>query len=191
MMRQPGQDGRGGPPTAHLRPPVPGTGRLRSLGPSRPAGPAAPLRATDRDREAVVEVLQEAFATGRLGNEEHSQRLASALAARTYAELDPLTADLPERPAYPDAPRRPGPRRTNALAIAALACGIAQPLTLMLSTIPAIALGHAARRQIRRTGDAGHALATWGMILGWAGATAVAGLVAVLITLFVVLAHSL
>src|SRR5215469_10753502 len=191
MTGQARQDGRARPATASLRAPVVGTGRLRSLGTGRPAGPAGPLRATDRDREAVIAVLQEAFATGRLSDSEHSQRLSSALAARTYAELDPLTADLPERPVYPDAPRRPGPRRTNALAIAALACGIAQPLTLMLSTIPAIALGHAARRQIRRTGDAGHSLATWGMILGWAGATAVAGLVAVLITLFVILAHTL
>jgi hypothetical protein len=145
-----------------------------------PAGP--PVRATDRDRDATIEVLQESYATGRLTADEHAARVGQAMAARTYADLDRLTVDLPRRPFYPDAPRPALPRRTNGYAVAALVCGAAQPLTGMVSTIPAIVFGHVARRQIRETGEDGSALATWGLILGWAGA-AVATLVVLLILL--------
>ncbi|HEY1644268.1 MAG TPA: DUF1707 and DUF4190 domain-containing protein [Streptosporangiaceae bacterium] len=142
-------------------------------GPGRPAGqpgpPAVPLRATDRDREATVTVLQACYTEGRLTKDEHDSRVGRALSAQTYADLDILTTDLPQRPAYPDAPVAAGPRHTNGLAIAALVCGLAQPVTGGLSTIPAIAFGHVARGQIRRTGDDGQGMATWGLALGWAG----------------------
>jgi len=136
----------------------------------RPVGP--PVRATDRDRDATIDVLQESYATGRLTADEHAARVGLAMAARTYADLDGLTADLPRRAFYPDAPRPPLPRRTNGYAVAALACGAAQPLTFMLTTIPAIIFGHVARRQIRETGEDGGAMATWGLALGWTGAAA-------------------
>jgi len=136
-----------------------------------PLGP--PVRATDRDRDATIDVLQESYATGRLTADEHAARVGQAMAARTYADLDRLTADLPRRPLYPDAPRPPMPRRTNGYAVAALACGAAQPLTFMLTTIPAIVFGHVARRQIRETGEDGSVMATWGLVLGWAGAAAI------------------
>lgn len=143
--------------------------------------PGQQLRATDRDREAAIGVLQSSYTVGRLTKDEHDARVSRALSAQTYAELDLITADLPERPGYPDAPVVPGPRRTNALAVASLVCGLAQPFTGMLSTIPAIALGHISRGQIRRTGEEGRAMATWGLILGWAGVTAaVAFLLAIL-----------
>jgi len=135
-----------------------------------PLGP--PVRATDRDRDATIDVLQESYATGRLTAEEHAARVGQAMAARTYADLDRLTADLPRRPVYPDAPRPPQPRRTNGYAVAALACGAAQPLTFMLTTIPAIVFGHVARRQIRETGEDGRTMAIWGLVLGWTGAAA-------------------
>lgn len=128
-----------------------------------------PLRATDRDREAAVTVLQACYTEGRLTKDEHDARIGLALAAQTYADLDSLTLDLPQRPVYPDAPVAAGPRHTNRLAIAALVCGLAQPFTLGLSTIPAIAFGHVARGQIRRTRDDGSGMATWGLALGWAG----------------------
>jgi len=53
------------------------------------------LRASDGDREQVAERLRQAAAEGRLLEEELEGRLAHALRARTYAELDPLVADLP------------------------------------------------------------------------------------------------
>jgi Domain of unknown function (DUF4190)/Domain of unknown function (DUF1707) len=140
---------------------------------SQPQVPDPPIRATDRDRDAAIGVIQASYTVGRLSMDEYDARLGHALTAQTYAQLDALIADLPGRPTYPDAPAIPQPRHTNGLAIASLVCGIAQPFTLMLSTIPAIALGHAARRQIRRNGDDGQPMATAGLVLGWAGLTAV------------------
>ena len=58
--------------------------------------------------------------------------------------------------------------KTNGLAIASLACGLAQFMFGPLATIPAIVLGHVARRQIMRTGEQGAGLALAGLILGWA-----------------------
>jgi hypothetical protein len=137
-----------------------------------PVGP--PVRATDRDRDATIDVLQEGYATGRLTADEHASRVSTAMSARTYADLDRLVLDLHRRPVYPDAPQPLARRRTNGYAVAALVCGVAQPVTLMLSTIPAVIFGHLARRQIRDTGEDGSGLAAWGLILGWAGVAAVA-----------------
>ena len=63
------------------------------------------------------------------------------------------------------------PRRTSALAIAALACGIAG-LTVfpLLASFAAVVLGTTARGELRRdpTLD-GSGLATAGLVLGWIG----------------------
>jgi uncharacterized protein DUF4190 len=59
------------------------------------------------------------------------------------------------------------PARTNGLAIASLACGLAQFVFGPLATIPAIVLGYMARSQIKRTGEQGAGLALAGLILGW------------------------
>lgn len=150
--------------------------------------PAVPsIRVTDRDRDAAISEVQGAFAAGRLDREEHDARVARALTAQSYGQLDALTADLPGRTVYPDQPVR---RRTNGLAVAALACGLAQPFTGMLTTIPAIVLGHVARGQIRRTGDSGRPLATWGLALGWAGVTVAAVAVALVIWVVIIAAHA-
>jgi DUF1707 SHOCT-like domain len=53
------------------------------------------LRASDSDRDRVADRLRAAAAEGRLLTEELEDRLAHALRARTYGELDALTADLP------------------------------------------------------------------------------------------------
>jgi len=53
------------------------------------------LRAGDEDRDRVVGVLREAFAEGRLDQAEFEDRLGRAQIAKTYADLAPLTADLP------------------------------------------------------------------------------------------------
>jgi hypothetical protein len=52
------------------------------------------LRASHADRDQVVELLRVAAGDGRLSSEELDDRLERALAARTYAELATLTADL-------------------------------------------------------------------------------------------------
>ena len=69
--------------------------------------PAVPdrgnLRASDTDRERVAEILREAAGDGRLTLEELDERLDAVYAAKTYAELEPITHDLPNA----DAPHVP------------------------------------------------------------------------------------
>src|ERR1700730_10517304 len=52
-------------------------------------------RASDRERDAVVQRVQDAFAEGRLNDDEFDERSRAALTARTHADLDALLADLP------------------------------------------------------------------------------------------------
>lgn len=52
------------------------------------------LRASDADRDQVAALLGAAYAEGRLTHEEHDERLEQVLAARTFNDLIPLTADL-------------------------------------------------------------------------------------------------
>ena len=72
------------------------------------------LRVGHADREQVVEALKGAFVQGRLTRDELDVRVGQALAARTGAELAPLTADIPVGPAVagpvlPRAAARPRP----------------------------------------------------------------------------------
>jgi hypothetical protein len=53
------------------------------------------LRASDADRERVAEKLREAAGDGRLTMDELDERLDAVYAAKTYAELVPITNDLP------------------------------------------------------------------------------------------------
>jgi hypothetical protein len=64
------------------------------------SSPAVPeprnLRASDADRERVANVLREAAGDGRLSMDELDERLDAVYAAKTYAELEPITNDLPD-----------------------------------------------------------------------------------------------
>jgi hypothetical protein len=80
-----------------------------------------PLRASDSDREEVVERLRAGAAEGRLLIGELEKRLEVAFRARTYGELDALVVDLPTASAPPPARRRPG---LPVLAGATLALGV-------------------------------------------------------------------
>jgi hypothetical protein len=73
-------------------------------------GPA--MRASDRDRQAVAELLRRHLLAGRLELEEFEERLGRAHAARTLVELGELHADLPDLPVAPPVPvpRRRAPR---------------------------------------------------------------------------------
>jgi Domain of unknown function (DUF1707) len=53
------------------------------------------LRVSHEDRDQVAEALRVAAGDGRLTADELDQRLELALSARTYADLEPLLADLP------------------------------------------------------------------------------------------------
>jgi hypothetical protein len=65
-----------------------------------PPGPGSSpdLRASDADRDRVIDVLRAATADGRLTADEFSERMEAALASRTFRELAPLTADLAAAP---------------------------------------------------------------------------------------------
>ena len=52
------------------------------------------LRASDADRERVVELLRQAARDGRIDVEELDERTSAAYATRTLAELETLTQDL-------------------------------------------------------------------------------------------------
>ncbi|KOX24251.1 hypothetical protein ADL05_01530 [Nocardiopsis sp. NRRL B-16309] len=53
------------------------------------------MRVSDAERDQVAEILREAAAEGRITLEELDERLDGTYAAKTYADLEPLTADLP------------------------------------------------------------------------------------------------
>jgi hypothetical protein len=53
------------------------------------------LRASDADRDRVIDTLKAAFVQGRLTKDELGMRAGLALASRTYGELTAITADIP------------------------------------------------------------------------------------------------
>ena len=67
--------------------------------PARPAASEPQTLASDADRDTAVGLLNAAWAEGRLTADEYDQRLSAAYAARTWQQLDQLTADLPAPPA--------------------------------------------------------------------------------------------
>jgi hypothetical protein len=82
-----------------------------------PASGDGRLRASHADREQVVDILKAAFVQGRLARDELDARVGQALAARTYADLAALTADLPALPALTAEPdQSPAPASVPASA---------------------------------------------------------------------------
>ncbi|MEM8925179.1 MAG: DUF1707 domain-containing protein [Actinomycetota bacterium] len=68
------------------------------------------LRASDADRQAIVDQLNKAYGEGRLDTGEFEDRVADAMRAKTIGELAPLTADLPQT-------TLPAPKATTAMDI--------------------------------------------------------------------------
>ncbi len=75
------------------------------------------LRASDADRDRVVDVLQAALAQGRLTGDEFTVRMSRALQSRTWAELATVTAGLA---AHRPAARTPASRKKVAVRAAAV-----------------------------------------------------------------------
>ena len=69
----------------------------------------AELRASDADRERAVELLRGHATVGRLTVDELDERCSKALSAKTFGELDALTADLPRVSPPPRAVAPPAP----------------------------------------------------------------------------------
>lgn len=80
------------------------------------------MRISDADRNKVADVLRDAAGEGRIDLDELDERLEATWAAKTYADLVPITVDLhPARPAAP-ARRTPslpaaGPGHASSVAI--------------------------------------------------------------------------
>ena len=177
----------GGPP--YGQPPAP-YGQPSGYGPY-PYGHARYVQpgmlAATADRERTIDVLKAAFGEGRLSKEEFDSRSARVLAARTYADLTAIVADLPAGPVGPVMPYQAGyypamapVQPTSGLAIGAMVCGIAEVFTLGFAAIPAVILGHLARAQIRRTGERGDGMAIAGLVLGYLG---IAGWLFIILTI--------
>jgi uncharacterized protein DUF1707 len=64
------------------------------------------LRASDADRERVIDALKDAFAQGRLTRTELARRAGQALESKTYADLARATAGIPAGRAANAAPRQ-------------------------------------------------------------------------------------
>lgn len=93
------------------------------------------LRASDADRDEIVERLRTAATEGRLAAEELEQRVQAALIARTYDELDATVADLPGPRARRGREREPARRSVGGRALAAAR---ANPIAVVIA-LPFIA----------------------------------------------------
>ncbi|MFM9697570.1 DUF1707 and DUF4190 domain-containing protein [Streptomyces europaeiscabiei] len=148
-------------------------------------GNSPSLLAAHADRERAVDVLKAGFSEGRLPQDEYERRVERAYKARTVGELALLVADLPQGPSGmqpsamapmgPMAPMVPRtfmpapvlPPPTNGKAVGSMVCGVLTTMTLGLTGIPAVVLGHTARAEMKRTGEGGEGFALAGLILGW------------------------
>ncbi|MFI6579097.1 DUF1707 and DUF4870 domain-containing protein [Nocardiopsis sp. NPDC050513] len=106
------------------------------------------LRLTHADRDAVAEILREAYSVGQLDEQEFEERLDRAMRAKVHAELQPLTRDLgvvpgsvpggPETPEAAADPKTPLPSTPVERVVAACAHAgnyffpIVAPLLLLL-----------------------------------------------------------
>jgi Domain of unknown function (DUF1707) len=100
-----------------------------------PGGETAPsgLRASHADREQVVDTLKAAFVQGRLGKDEFDARVGQALAARIYADLAAIIADVPAGPGA--GPPRRQPARTLTRAQKAVAWGLYSVVMTVIFTV--------------------------------------------------------
>jgi hypothetical protein len=96
------------------------------------------LRASDADRDAVVDRLREAAGEGRLEPEELEQRVDRALRARNYGDLAELLADLPGDGGALS--RRAGRRTNPAVGSAALGAGLLVAVTVAVTVVAVVAV---------------------------------------------------
>ncbi len=137
------------------------------------------LRACHADREQVIGVLKAAFVQGRLDKDELTARVGQALAARTYAGLAALIADLPAglaaaEPSYqPARARAPLPVRTAAWLMCLGAVLTLADVATVLMTLPGIR--SAAVQDVDFTGGRWHIFMLTVVVPALASAPIVAG----------------
>jgi hypothetical protein len=93
------------------------------------------LRASDADREHMIDTLKTAFVQGRLTKDELDMRAGQALVSRTCAELAVIIADIPAgqieaQPPPPKTARVRAGKPVNKKAVAWGACMIILPVVL-------------------------------------------------------------
>lgn len=134
-----------------------------TTGPQGPAAGGDQSRAGHAGREQVIDALKTAFVDGRLTRNELAERTGRALAARNYADLAALTADIPAEPAAapPGAARPPAPAVARPLAKAAAMSGACL-------AVAAAAMLTGVRLAESSPGPGGnHPLAQWLFLLGF------------------------
>jgi hypothetical protein len=100
------------------------------------------LRVSDDDRERVAAVLRDAVGRGQLSLAEVDERLRTAYAAVTRAELAAVTADLPQATPSPPSATVPAPRPAGRAVAWRLWLG-GSLLLLAIWTATSLAVGHA------------------------------------------------
>ena len=95
---------------------------------SEPPPDASQMRAADTDRDQVADLLRTAAAEGRITFDELDQRVSQAYAAKTFADLQAITRDLPGPGITPPAPAA---RPTAPPAVAAGAPGPPASVAIM------------------------------------------------------------
>jgi hypothetical protein len=128
-----------GPGQAYSPQPAwPAEAGLADMGPANFAPPTMMVNpswlAATADRERTVGVIRAGFAEGRLTQDELAERVAQAYAARTYAELWALTADLPAGP-LPIAAFSPYPPGTVVPTDAAATAGWQSGAALLITAL--------------------------------------------------------
>jgi Domain of unknown function (DUF1707) len=83
------------------------------------AGALGQLRTSHADREQAIGVLKAAFVQGRLTKDEFDLRVGQVFASRTYADLEVLTADIPDAVTQPPAEHASEPGRALSFKTAA------------------------------------------------------------------------
>jgi hypothetical protein len=97
-------------------------------------------RASQAGREQVIGILKAAFVQGRLAKDEFDLRVGQTFAARTYAQLAVITADLPTGLAMAQAPQAAGvqgePRIPRAGRVLAVATAVLAGVWLVAFSLP-------------------------------------------------------
>jgi len=107
------------------------------------------LRISDADRQQVAEVLRAAAGEGRIDLDELDERLEATWAARTYADLVPITVDLPGHAGSPMVPH-------------AAASPVQRPGGAPHYTSSVVVMGDQSRKGIWEIGAGYHAFALMG-----------------------------
>lgn len=81
------------------------------------------LRASDADRELVIDTLKAAYVYGLVTKDEFDARVSQTFAARTYGELAVITADVPAGLAAGPPPLEPAAARASAPVTANVTAG--------------------------------------------------------------------